>query len=796
MSQKKISDLPPVPSINNTALFEIEQGGVSYKVDFGTIEGTGIDSLNSDVTSAQDLLGQTNKILIAHDLVGNHTFTIGTDIVTLNDTQTLTGKTITAAANTLVIASTDLSDSASIARDTNNLSFFAATTSLQLLGVISDETGTGLLVFNDSPTLLTPTIASFVNAIHSHLNAAGGGTITKAAISDTPWAKGDIPSSTVYEDEANAWGEFRQTFNPNATISGLNVGAHTADPSTLVNGDIWYNSTTNKFRARENGASVDMIGAAGATALNDLTDVTITTRAANEVLVVNAANTLWINTLLTNAHISGTAAIAFSKMVALTINRAVVSDGSGFLVVSAVTNTELGFVGGVTSAIQTQLDAKASTSHQATHQSGGGDALTGLLDATARTSVSKNSAADVGARRTLNFIEGSNVTLTIVDDAAGEEVDITIAATGAGGPEFADNVFRVTGSVDATKKLAFEVDGITTATTRIITVLNEDLTIVGLTNAQTLTNKTLTTPTIGDFTNATHDHSNAAGGGQLDSTLALSDTANIAYLNTANIFGDFDQTFKDNRLLIESPDGLTPVTIINSQQTLARNLTIPVLTGNDIFVTETFAQILSNKTLTEPIFVNNGFLKDVNGNEIVSFGVVASAVNNLKLINAATGLPAELQAVGGDTNIDILMTPKGVGVARGYRESYGFALSDEDTVLTIGVKITTIIVPYDFNIDDVMISVKTAGTGAALVTVDIQREISENSNTFETIFTTKPTIDATEFTSKTAATQPVINSAVDDVLKGERIQLKIDVVDTGNVATGLKVIIAGHALAR
>lgn len=39
--------------------------------------------------------------------------------------------------------------------------------------------------------------------------------------------------------------------------------------------------------------------------------------------------------------------------------------------------------------------------------------------------------------------------------------------------------------------------------------------VVGTTNIQTLTNKTLTTPTIGSFTNAGHDHTNAAGGGQL-----------------------------------------------------------------------------------------------------------------------------------------------------------------------------------------------------------------------------------------------------------------------------------------
>jgi hypothetical protein len=38
------------------------------------------------------------------------------------------------------------------------LSQFASTTSSQLAGVISDETGTGLLVFNTSPTLVTPTL--------------------------------------------------------------------------------------------------------------------------------------------------------------------------------------------------------------------------------------------------------------------------------------------------------------------------------------------------------------------------------------------------------------------------------------------------------------------------------------------------------------------------------------------------------------------------------------------------------------------------------------------------------------
>lgn len=61
---------------------------------------------------------------------------------------------------------------------------------------------------------------------------------------------------------------------------------------------------------------------------------------------------------ITNAMINSVAAIAFSKLAALTASRAVQSGVGGFLEVSAVTTTELGYVSGVTSALQTQLNNK------------------------------------------------------------------------------------------------------------------------------------------------------------------------------------------------------------------------------------------------------------------------------------------------------------------------------------------------------------------------------------------------------------------------------------------------------
>ena len=57
---------------------------------------------------------------------------------------------------------------------------------------------------------------------------------------------------------------------------------------------------------------------------------------------------------------SDTKALEFSKMENLTASRALVSDGNGDVSVSAVTSTEIGYLDGVSSAIQTQLDNKST----------------------------------------------------------------------------------------------------------------------------------------------------------------------------------------------------------------------------------------------------------------------------------------------------------------------------------------------------------------------------------------------------------------------------------------------------
>jgi hypothetical protein len=98
---------------------------------------------------------------------------------------------------------------------------------------ISDESGSGALLFGTSPTITTPTIS---------------GAIT-------------------FPDDV------RQIFNPGTTNAGINVGALAGDPGSPSNGDLWYDSAANQLTARINGANV-ALGAGGGGGTHALSDHT------------------------------------------------------------------------------------------------------------------------------------------------------------------------------------------------------------------------------------------------------------------------------------------------------------------------------------------------------------------------------------------------------------------------------------------------------------------------------------------------------------------------------------------
>ena len=105
----------------------------------------------------------------------------------------------------------------------------------------------------------------------------------------------------------------------------------------------------------------------------------------------------------------------------------------------------------------------------------------------------------------LNSLTKSTIATTdvlpIVDVSANETKKITYQEL----IQPHDSQFRIAGSSDSTKLVAFEVDGLTTGTTRTITVPDADLTLVGTTTAQTLTNKILTSPQLNFGSDAAGD---------------------------------------------------------------------------------------------------------------------------------------------------------------------------------------------------------------------------------------------------------------------------------------------------
>ena len=114
-------------------------------------------------------------------------------------------------------------------------------------------------------------------------------------------------------------------------------------------------------------------------------------------------------------------------------------------------------------------------------------------------------------------------------------------------------------------------------------------------------------------------------------------------------------------------------------------------------------------------------------------------------------------------------------------EAIVVAASDETSNLSTGAAKTTFRMPYAFTVTGVRASVTTAPTGSTL-TVDI----NENGTS---ILSTKITIDATEKTSTTAATAPVISDTglADDA----EITIDIDQVGSTVAGTGLKVTLLG-----
>lgn len=101
----------------------------------------------------------------------------------------------------------------------------------------------------------------------------------------------------------------------------------------------------------------------------------------------------------------------------VTANRALVSSSSGKLSASSITSTELGYLDGVTSNIQTQLNGKAASSHSHSYLPLSGGTITG--DLTVNSSLTCNSRITVTGINYPHFY-ASDATCTIGKDTSNQ----------------------------------------------------------------------------------------------------------------------------------------------------------------------------------------------------------------------------------------------------------------------------------------------------------------------------------------------------------------------------------------
>ena len=282
--------------------------------------------------------------------------------------------TITAAATAGTPTLTLPISSGTFARLEDKLSAFAATTSSELAGVISDETGTGALVFASSPTLsgtpLAPTASSGTNTTQIATTAFVRGEITAIADTNTTY---DISSATTTGGallRLTAGGSGSGTDDVKFA-SGTNVTVAYTDANTITISSSYTDTNTTYSHAAVTTTGGAFLRLAGSDSTND--DVKFASGTAITVSYTNA-DTITIDhtdtSSLSGAY--GTAGIASltvdgnGHVTAVTTATYLTAQSTDFKTVT-VTDTDTGYTWATTGSA-----VAASTGDTLTIVDGGG----------------------------------------------------------------------------------------------------------------------------------------------------------------------------------------------------------------------------------------------------------------------------------------------------------------------------------------------------------------------------------------------------------------------------------------
>lgn len=173
-------------------------------------------------------------------------------------------------------------------------------------------------------------------------------------------------------------------------------------------------------------------------------------------------------------------------------------------------------------------------------------------------------------------------------------------------------------------------------------------------------------------------------GGASYTNASFVETAVVVVIGTSPIlFQQFSQTFPLSMGNGGTGASLTP-TVNNLVYSTASEMALLATANNGVLVTSAggvpsiattlpsgltipgYATSGANSNITSMTGLTGGLraptaILDTNGNEVISFTGVASAVNEINFLNGATGVFPEMRPQGGDTNIDMTIRTKGTG---------------------------------------------------------------------------------------------------------------------------------------
>lgn len=239
----------------------------------------------------------------------------------------------------------------------------------------------------------------------------------------------------------------------------------------------------------------------------------------------------------------------------------------------------------------------------------------GLVDHTSLTAIGTNTHAQIDthiAAATAHGISGSVVGTTDTQTLSGKTLTL---------PKINDT--------SANHTYIFGVSELAANRTVTLPLLAADDTFVFVGFTQTLTNKTLTTPTIGDFTNAGHAHTNAASGG----TIAHTSLTSIG----TNTHAQID-------------------THISTTDTHVAHSTVDMIAGNGLTGGGTIA---ANRTFT----IGAGTMITVNADDVqITNGTAYQFIGTGATTTAGWRNVSELAGGGLTTATGILAVGEGLGI--------------------------------------------------------------------------------------------------------------------------------------